>query len=113
VPATNFIQRDPANGDPATRLYRLIAETQLSPFVSFVNNVQFDSQTSVLGWQSRFRWTVRPGNDLYLVYIHNLAGRSAQQADLHPRPPSRIESDLHPPILTGISHQSTCPFGVA
>jgi hypothetical protein len=28
-------------------------------------------KTAVLGWQSRFRWILRPGNDLYFVYIHN------------------------------------------
>ncbi len=25
----------------------------------------------MLGWQSRFRWILTPGNDLYLVYTHN------------------------------------------
>ena len=25
----------------------------------------------VLGWQSRYRWILRPGNDLYAVYTHN------------------------------------------
>jgi hypothetical protein len=24
-----------------------------------------------MGWQSRFRWIIRPGNDLYVVYTHN------------------------------------------
>jgi len=33
--------------------------------------VQYESQSAVIGWQSRFRWIVRPGNDLYFVYIHN------------------------------------------
>jgi hypothetical protein len=60
-----------AEGTFYTRLYRFLSETQLSPFVSLANNVQFDSQTAVLGWQSRFRWIVSPGNDLYFVYIHN------------------------------------------
>ena len=36
-----------------------------------MNNFQFDSQSSVLGWQSRFRWIMKPGNDLYVVYNHN------------------------------------------
>ena len=54
-----------------TRLYRVIAETQFNPRVSLVNNVQYDSQSAVLGWQSRFRWIVTPGNDLYVVYIRN------------------------------------------
>jgi len=54
-----------------TRLYRVVGETQFSPFVSLVNDVQYDSQSAVLGWQSRFRWIVAPGNDLYVVYTHN------------------------------------------
>jgi hypothetical protein len=54
-----------------TRLYRVIAETQFNPRISVVNNVQYDSQSSVIGWQSRFRWILKPGNDLYFVYIHN------------------------------------------
>jgi uncharacterized protein DUF5916 len=54
-----------------TRLYRLVGETQFSPFVSVTNNIQYDSQSSVLGWQSRFRWILTPGSDLYVVYTHN------------------------------------------
>ncbi|OFW01984.1 MAG: hypothetical protein A3I61_00480 [Acidobacteria bacterium RIFCSPLOWO2_02_FULL_68_18] len=54
-----------------TRLYRVIAETQISPFIALVNNIQYDSQSAVLGWQSRFRWILTPGNDLYVVYTHN------------------------------------------
>ncbi|MBI4885477.1 MAG: carbohydrate binding family 9 domain-containing protein [Acidobacteria bacterium] len=54
-----------------TTLYRLIGETQFSPFVALVNDIQYDSQSAVLGWQSRFRWIIRPGNDLYVVYTHN------------------------------------------
>ena len=35
------------------------------------NNIQYDSVSAVLGWQSRFRWILTPGNDLYVVYNHN------------------------------------------
>ena len=62
---------DLAEGSFKTRLYRLVGETQFTPFMALVNNVQYDSQSSVLGWQSRFRWIMRPGNDLYVVYTHN------------------------------------------
>jgi hypothetical protein len=58
-------------GQFTTRLYRLIGETQFSPFVTFVNDVQYDTQSRLLGWQGRFRWIVSPGNDIYLVYTHN------------------------------------------
>jgi hypothetical protein len=54
-----------------TRLYRIVGETQFSPFIAVTNNIQYDSQSSVLGWQSRFRWIMTPGNDLYVVYTHN------------------------------------------
>ena len=54
-----------------TKLFRVIPELQFSPWVSWVNNIQYDTQSTLLGWQSRFRWIVRPGNDLYVVYTHN------------------------------------------
>ena len=60
-----------AEGQFYTRLYRVIAETQFNPRIAIVNNVQYDSQSAVIGWQSRFRWIINPGNDLYFVYIHN------------------------------------------
>jgi hypothetical protein len=55
----------------STSLYRFVADTQFSPRVYMVNNLQYDSVSEVLGWQARFRWILRPGNDLYLVYMHN------------------------------------------
>ena len=55
----------------ATRLYRVNAETQFTPYIALVNNIQYDSQSAVVGWQSRFRWILTPGNDLYVVYTHN------------------------------------------
>lgn len=58
-------------GDFTTRLFRFVAETHLSPFVGLTNNVQYDTQSAVVGWQSRFRWILTPGNDLYVVYTHN------------------------------------------
>jgi len=58
-------------GDFTTRLYRLVGETQFSPFIALVNDIQFDTQSSGLGWQSRFRWILTPGTDLYVVYTHN------------------------------------------
>lgn len=60
-----------AEGQFDTRLYRVIAETQFNPRIALVNNVQYESQSAVIGWQSRFRWIIKPGNDLYFVYIHN------------------------------------------
>jgi hypothetical protein len=60
-----------AEGMFTTRLYRVVGETQFSPWIALVNNFQYDSVSAVLGWQSRFRWILRPGSDIYLVYTHN------------------------------------------
>jgi len=60
-----------AEGSVQTRLFRITPEWQLSPWIGFVNTFQYDSVSRVLGWQSRFRWILRPGNDFYFVYTHN------------------------------------------
>ena len=62
---------DLAEGGFATNLLRLVTDSQFTPFMALVNNIQFDTVSRVLGWQSRYRWIVKPGNDLYIVYNHN------------------------------------------
>ncbi|OFW34163.1 MAG: hypothetical protein A3G76_00610 [Acidobacteria bacterium RIFCSPLOWO2_12_FULL_65_11] len=54
-----------------TRLYRATPELQFSQWISVVNTIQYDSVSRVLGWQGRFRWILKPGNDIYFVYTHN------------------------------------------
>jgi hypothetical protein len=66
-----FNRIDLAEGEFTTRLFRVTAETQFSPFVTLVNNLQYDTVSRIAGWQSRFRWIVEPGNDIYVVYTHN------------------------------------------
>jgi hypothetical protein len=58
-------------GNFVSNVYRVIGETQFTPFITLVNNLQFDTVSHVAGWQSRFRWIMKPGNDLHLVYTHN------------------------------------------
>jgi hypothetical protein len=62
---------DLVQGSFDTRLVRTIIDTQFSPFMYLSNNIQYDSVSAVLGWQARFRWIVRPGNDIFFVYTHN------------------------------------------
>jgi len=54
-----------------TRLYSVTPEWQFNQWVSSVNTFQYDSISALLGWQSRFRWILKPGNDLFVVYSHN------------------------------------------
>jgi len=39
-----------------------------SPRLSFSNLVQYDNRSRNLGWQSRIRWTLKPGNDFFLAF---------------------------------------------
>ncbi len=40
----------------------------VSPFLSFSNLVQFDNRSGNLGLQSRVRWTLKPGNDVFFIF---------------------------------------------
>jgi hypothetical protein len=40
----------------------------VSPFLVFSNFIQFDNRSSNLGLQSRVRWTIEPGNDLFFIF---------------------------------------------
>lgn len=55
-------------GNFVARIYSFRANYSVSPFLSFSNLVQFDNESRDLGWQSRVRWILRPGNDLFLVF---------------------------------------------
>ena len=39
-----------------------------SPRLSFSNLIQYDNRSRNLGWQSRIRWTLKPGNDFFLAF---------------------------------------------
>ena len=62
---------DLAEGRFTADVYRFDASTQFSPWSSLANRMQYDTVSRELGWQLRFHWIQRPGNDLYLVYTHN------------------------------------------
>jgi len=55
-------------GNFVARVSTLSADYSLTPFVTFSNLVQFDNASRGLGWQSRFRWIMKPGNDLFIVF---------------------------------------------
>jgi hypothetical protein len=39
-----------------------------SPSLSLSNLIQYDNRSRNLGWQSRVRWTLQPGNDLFFAF---------------------------------------------
>ncbi|MEW6323060.1 MAG: DUF5916 domain-containing protein [Acidobacteriota bacterium] len=66
-----FNDVDLPEGSFETTLYSLDARTQFSPWISLANNIQYDSVSRIVGWQLRFRWILKPGDDIFFVYSHN------------------------------------------
>ncbi|MXW67083.1 MAG: carbohydrate binding family 9 domain-containing protein [Gemmatimonadales bacterium] len=58
-------------GDFVTNLYRLEGSWDPTPWIGVTNQFQYDDVSRVLGLFMRFRWILKPGNDLFLVYTHN------------------------------------------
>ena len=69
--ASEYNDVDLPQGSFTTRLYRFDARTQFNPWVSLTNNVQYDSESSEVGWHLRFRWIQKPGNDLFFIWTQN------------------------------------------
>jgi hypothetical protein len=64
----NFTIADLPQGHFVARLVSGRIDYATSPFLTFSSLIQFDNQSRNLGWQSRLRWTLQPGNDLFLVF---------------------------------------------
>jgi len=43
-------------------------DLNFNPNLGWSNLVQYDSDSRVLGVQSRLRWRIRPGSDVYVVF---------------------------------------------
>jgi hypothetical protein len=50
-----------------TEILTIRADYNFTPNVSWANLTQYDNESRIAGWQSRFRWILRPGNDLFFV----------------------------------------------
>jgi hypothetical protein len=55
-------------GNFIARIQSMQANYSASPFISFSNLIQYDNRSQNLGWQSRLRWILQPGNDLFFVF---------------------------------------------
>jgi hypothetical protein len=55
-------------GNFITRIYTSNIGYTASPRLSFSNLIQYDNRSRNLGWQSRVRWTLKPGNDFFLSF---------------------------------------------
>ena len=58
-------------GNFKTNLIRFLGDFDLSPFISFSSNIQYDDISKRIGMNNRFKYTITPGSDIYFVYNHN------------------------------------------
>jgi hypothetical protein len=59
-------------GDFEVRVARLRAQWQPTPDFVWSTLLQWDDQTNLLGLQSRIRWIVEPGREIFLVWTQNV-----------------------------------------
>jgi hypothetical protein len=57
--------------DFTTDLLRFSGNVDLTPNLAITHIIQFDDVSNILGIFNRFRWTITPGSDLFLVYSRN------------------------------------------
>jgi hypothetical protein len=50
-----------------TQVVTVRGNYNFSPDISWANLVQYDNESRLMGVQSRFRWILKPGNDIFLV----------------------------------------------
>ncbi len=55
-------------GNFIARVWALRADYAFSPFFTVANFIQYDNESRNVGLQSRLRWILKPGNDLFLVF---------------------------------------------
>ncbi|MGB5498062.1 MAG: DUF5916 domain-containing protein [Maribacter sp.] len=54
-----------------TNLFQINLGLDFTPDISLSSNIQFDDVTEVLGTNTRFRWIITPGTDIFFIYNHN------------------------------------------
>ncbi|MBI1956094.1 MAG: carbohydrate binding family 9 domain-containing protein [Acidobacteria bacterium] len=68
-------------GTFVARLFTLRLNYSLSPFISISNFVQYDNDSRNLGWQTRFRWILKAGNDIFMTV--NQGWQQESEGGLH------------------------------
>ena len=55
-------------GDFTADIFQFNANILFSPDLTLYNYLQYDSESEVVGLQSRFQWILKPGNEILLVW---------------------------------------------
>jgi len=62
---------DLPGGSFVENVYSVDVGTQFNPWISLSNNLQYDTDSGQLGWQMRFRWIQKPGDDIFFIWTQN------------------------------------------
>jgi len=68
---TEIVRGTLPEGKIDENVYQFKLDFYFSPDLGFMNYLQYDSVSRLLGWSARFRWEVKPGNFIYLIYNSN------------------------------------------
>jgi len=64
----NLVRGRLPQGHFSENVYQVKADIFLSPDLGLMNYIQYDDISRQLGWSSRLRWQISPGNEIYIVY---------------------------------------------
>ena len=67
APCVAASQQDSPADSVRSAVVTAVNSAIISPFLTFSNLIQFDNRSGNLGLQSHVRWTIEPGNDLFVV----------------------------------------------
>jgi hypothetical protein len=56
------------DGNFITQIYRINLNFLFSPNLSWYNFAQYENQTEIIGWQSRFQWIIKPGKEIFFTF---------------------------------------------
>jgi hypothetical protein len=80
----NLVRGRLPEGRFSENVYQLKADVFLSPDLGFMNYIQYDTVSKMLGWSARLKWRVSPGNEVALVYNKNWERRWDPMARFFP-----------------------------
>lgn len=69
---------DLPNGKFIANIYQLNANILFSPNLTLYNYFQYDNASNNIGWQSRFQWILKPGNEIIFVWTSNFLEKDNQ-----------------------------------
>jgi hypothetical protein len=64
--STNIVKLP--EGEFAANIFQFNTNFLFTPSLTLYNYLQYDTQSEIVGWQSRFQWILKPGNEILLVW---------------------------------------------